>query len=141
MNSKAIAAKIWPFESIVTSKERWLACVDIGGSKIAASLAQAGAERPVLLGRSVEPTVQNGTRDALAQQVLRLIDAACVAAGVSAESVKALGVSACGPFVMRAGMVELAAPNIVNAQRGRAPGQGGKNMLSLPLEADRKSVV
>ncbi len=113
----------------------WLACVDIGGSKIAVSLAQTGAERPVLLGRSVEPTVQGGARQALAQQVLRLIDAACAAAGVSAESVQALGVSACGPFVMRAGMVELAAPNIVNAQRGRAPGQGGKNMLSLPLEA------
>ena len=135
MISKAVASKIWPFENIATSKDRWLACVDIGGSKIAVSLAQTGAERPVLLGRSVEPTVQGGARQALAQQVLRLIDAACAAAGVSAESVQALGVSACGPFVMRAGMVELAAPNIVNAQRGRAPGQGGKNMLSLPLEA------
>ena len=113
----------------------WLACVDIGGSKIAASLAQAGAERPVLLGRSVEPTVQGGARAALAQQVLRLIDAACAAAGVPAESLRALGVSACGPFVMRAGMVELAAPNIVNAQRGATPGQVGKGMLSLPLEA------
>ena len=113
----------------------WLACVDIGGSKIAVSLAQAGLERPLLQGRSVEPTVQGGAPDALARQVLRLIDTACAAAAVPSESLQALGVSACGPFVMRSGMVELAAPNIVNAQRGDASGQDGKAMPSLPLEA------
>ena len=89
----------------IAEKKPWLACVDIGGSKIAASLAQAGAERPVLLGRSVEPTVQGGARAALAQQVLRLIDAACAATGVPAESLRALGVSACGPFVDRKSVV------------------------------------
>lgn len=113
----------------------WLGCVDIGGSKIAVSLAQAGAERPALLGRSVEPTVQGGVREALAQQVLRLIDAACAAAAVPLQSVQALGVSACGPFVMQGGMIELAAPNIVNAQRASALESGGGDMNSLPLEA------
>lgn len=115
--------------------QSWLACIDIGGSKVAVSLAQAGAQRPVLIGRSVEPTVKAGERDALARQVLRLIDAACVAAGVSAQSVEALGVSACGPFVMRDGLVELAAPNIVNAQRSDCGAHVGEDMTSLPLEA------
>jgi glucokinase len=89
------------------------ACVDIGGTKIAVSLAQ-GRE---LAFRRTEPTAKDGQ---LAAQVLRMIDEARAQAG--GPAVAEAGVSSCGPFVLRGGMVELAAPNI-------CPG------ASVPLEA------
>ena len=89
------------------------ACVDIGGTKVAVSLAQ-GRE---LAFRRTEPT--DKTRQ-LAAQVLRMIDEACLQAG--GPAVAEVGVSSCGPFVMRNGLAELAAPNI-------CPG------ASVPLEA------
>jgi glucokinase len=89
------------------------ACVDIGGTKVAVSLAQ-GRE---LAFRRTEPTDKTGQ---LAAQVLRMIDAARAQAG--GPIVAEVGVSSCGPFVLRQGMAELAAPNI-------CPG------ASVPLEA------
>ena len=89
------------------------ACVDIGGTKVAVSLAQARE----LAFRRAEPTDKTGQ---LAAQVLRMIDEACAQAG--GPAVAEVGVSSCGPFVLRDGLAELAAPNIC---------PGG----SVPLEA------
>jgi glucokinase len=94
------------------------ACVDIGGTKVAVSLAQ-GRE---LAFRRTEPTTRDGR---LAQQVLRMIQETCTAAGTG--TVDAVGVSSCGPFVMKEGFAELAAPNI-------CPGE------SVPLEAALRRV-
>jgi len=89
------------------------ACVDIGGTKVAVSLAQ----NRELAFRRTEPTAKDGQ---LAAQVLRMIEEARMQAG--APAVTEVGVSSCGPFVMQGGMTELAAPNI-------CPG------ASVPLEA------
>ena len=89
------------------------ACVDIGGTKVAVSLAQ-GRE---LAFRRTEPTSKDGQ---LAAQVLRMIDEACFQAG--GPLITEVGLSSCGPFVLRNGLAELAAPNI-------CPG------ASVPLEA------
>ena len=106
------------------------ACVDIGGTKVAVSLAQGQRLRA----RMSEPTAKSGDSDALAQQILRLIDASCVEAGVTREVVKAVGVSSCGPFVLNQGLIELAAPNICGGLAG--PGRGLPNTwITAPLEA------
>jgi glucokinase len=78
------------------------ACVDIGGTKIAVSLAQ-GRE---LAFRRVEPTAKDGS---LPEQVIRMIDEAAREGQVRIDEV---GVASCGPFVLRQGLSELAAPNI-----------------------------
>ncbi len=108
------------------------ACIDIGGTKVAVSLnSGAGLE---LLARRSEPTAKSGSPDALAQQVMRMVDDACAEAGIAPHSVQRAGVSSCGPFVMRAGMVELAAPNICGGLAG--PDRGLPNdWLAAPLEA------
>jgi glucokinase len=98
------------------------ACVDIGGTKVAVSLAQ-GRE---LAWRRAEPTARTGARGALAQQVIRMIGGACADAGVPIARVDAVGVSACGPFVLQGGAIELAAPNICGE---------GNGWDSAPLEA------
>jgi len=70
------------------------AALDIGGTKIAACIADAGG--PLL--RITEPTLKSGTPDTIARQGLRLIDECCARLQVDPASVQALGVSSCGPF-------------------------------------------
>jgi len=110
------------------------ACVDIGGTKIAVSVANHQG----LHGRVVEPTVREGAPDALGQQVLRMIAASCAQAGVAGTDVSSVGVSSCGPFVIRGGCVELAAPNICGGLAGPARGLPNTWMsaiLEAPLRA------
>ncbi|MDF2467218.1 MAG: sugar kinase [Ramlibacter sp.] len=96
------------------------ACIDIGGTKVAVSLnSGAGLE---LMARRSEPTAKTGDNDALARQVMRMVDESCAEAGIAPESVERAGVSSCGPFVMRAGLVEVAAPNICGGIAGPARG-------------------
>jgi glucokinase len=96
------------------------ACVDIGGTKVAVSLAEPGSRE--LRVRQSEPTVKTGNHDAVALQAMRLIDAACAAAGVAPDSIDGVGVSSAGPFVLNQGCVELAAPNICGGLAGPARG-------------------
>ena len=70
------------------------ACIDIGGTKVAVSLnGGAGLE---LMARRSEPTAKTGRNDALARQVMRMVDEACAEAGIAPESVERAGVSSCG---------------------------------------------
>lgn len=112
------------------------ACIDIGGTKVAVSL-NSGAELE-LLGRRSEPTAKTGTNDALARQVLRMVDEACADTGVAPATVERAGVSSCGPFVIRGGLVEVAAPNICGGMAGPArglPNDWETALLEGPLRA------
>ncbi|MDB5911703.1 MAG: sugar kinase [Ramlibacter sp.] len=92
------------------------ACIDIGGTKVAVSLnTGAGLE---LIARRAEPTAKTGSNDALALQVIRMVDEACAEAHVDASTVQRAGVSSAGPFVLRERLVELAAPNICGGLAG-----------------------
>ena len=95
-----------------------LACVDIGGTKVAVSVVDARGIRD----RLVEPTAKQGDSDALARQVLRMIEASCQAAHLQPQDIAAVGVSSCGPFVLNQGLVELASPNICGGLAGAARG-------------------
>ena len=96
------------------------ACIDIGGTKVAVSLnTGAGLD---LIARRSEPTAKTGSNDAVARQVIRMVDEACVEAGVDPSAIQRCGVSAAGPFVMNAGLVELATPNICGGMAGPARG-------------------
>ena len=96
------------------------ACIDIGGTKVAVSLNPGtGME---LLARRSEPTAKTGSNDALARQILRMVDEACAELGLDPSRVQRAGVSSAGPFILKAGMVELASPNICGGLAGPARG-------------------
>ena len=96
------------------------ACIDIGGTKVAVSLnTGAGLE---LIARRSEPTAKTGSNDALARQVIRMADEACAEAGIDPSRLQRAGVSSAGPFVLNAGLVELASPNICGGLAGPARG-------------------
>ena len=110
------------------------ACIDIGGTKVAVSL-NSGNDLDLIAKRS-EPTAKTGGNDALALQVMRMVDAACAEAGVAAAGVQRAGVSSCGPFVMRRGLIEVAAPNICGGMAGPArglPNDWDTALLEAPL--------
>ena len=113
------------------------ACVDIGGTKVAVSLVHNDAHQQ-LGHRRAEPTAKTGANDALARQVIRMVEEACAEAGVDASAIQTVGVSSCGPFVVKAGQIELAAPNICGGLAG--PERGLPNdwqvaLLEAPLRA------
>ncbi|MEY4883249.1 MAG: hypothetical protein RIS34_1103 [Pseudomonadota bacterium] len=110
------------------------ACVDIGGTKVAVSVADTDGIR----GRVTEPTAKEGDKDALGQQIVRLIGQSCASVGLSAAQVSAVGVSSCGPFVMVDACIELAAPNICGGMAGKArglPNDWMSAVLEAPLRA------
>lgn len=111
-----------------------VACVDIGGTKVAVSVADEHGVR----GKVAEPTAKEGRNDALALQIIRLIGQSCGAAGVVPGAISAVGVASCGPFVIHRGMVELAAPNICGGLAGKArglPNDWHTALLEAPLRA------
>jgi glucokinase len=119
------------------------ACVDLGGTKIAVSLTAdasdaIGAPPAPLQMRRSEPTAKTGAPDAVALQILRMLAAACKEAGIREQDLEAVGVSSCGPFVLKAGLIELAAPNICGGLAGPArglPNQWTSAVLEAPLRA------
>ena len=95
-----------------------VACVDIGGTKVAVSVADGQGVRA----KVAEPTATVGDRGALAAQIIRLVEQSCANAGVAVADIAAVGVASCGPFVMADGLIELAAPNICGGLAGKARG-------------------
>lgn len=116
-----------------------VACVDIGGTKVSVCVV----DQRGLLGRRVEPTVNEGASDALAKQVLRMIDESSHAAGIRPADIVAVGVASCGPFVLSGGLIELAAPNLCGGLAGAArglPNDWTTAVLEAPLRAVFPSV-
>lgn len=112
------------------------ACVDIGGTKVAVSLAQGQA----FLARRSEPTVKTGKPDALAQQIIRMIHEACAAQGVEVSALRAIGVCSCGPFVLNEGLIEVLTLNICGGMAGHEKGPPN-DWKSASLEGPLKQAV
>jgi glucokinase len=111
-----------------------VACVDIGGTKVAVNIADTAGVR----GKVSEPTAKEGSNDALARQIIRMVGESCALAGVAVADIAAVGVATCGPFVINGGMVELAGPNICGGLAGKArglPNDWVTALLEAPLKA------
>jgi glucokinase len=116
------------------------ACVDIGGTKVAVSLADLqSVSTRTLHARIAEPTAKEGANVTLAHQIIRLIDASCAQMGASRSQIASVGISSCGPFVLKDGMGELAAPNICGGLAGKARGLPN-DWMSAPLQAPMAAI-
>jgi glucokinase len=129
-----MAAMTAPLSNVFANITGLKACVDLGGTKIAVTLANSAG----LHAKRVEPTCKAGNNDALALQIIRMIGASCTESGFMQQDIDAVGVSSCGPFVLNKGMVELAAPNICGGIAGKArglPNNWQTALLETPLRA------
>ena len=106
-----------------------LGALDIGGSKLAATIAND--QGPIA--RVVQATVKSGKPDALGQQCLALLAAAGNAANIDIKEVASVGVSSCGPFAHQDGAIGLVAPNLCGGltQENDLP----NDWIFIPLEA------
>ncbi len=87
---------------------RWVAGVDLGGTKIAACVAtEAGV---VARRRTAVP--RTGDTGAVARAMIEQIIECCAQASVDPDQLCAVGISACGPFVGDRGALGSAAPNL-----------------------------
>lgn len=123
-----------PSSSVFTALTGLKACVDLGGTKVAVTLANSAG----LHAKRVEPTAKEGKNDALALQIIRMIGESCAEASFKEQDIDGVGVSSCGPFVLNKGMVELAAPNICGGMAGKArglPNNWQTALLETPLRA------
>ncbi|HUV08237.1 MAG TPA: ROK family protein [Spirochaetia bacterium] len=108
-----------------------LAAVDIGGTKVTASVAR----REGILAKVYQPTVRTGDIRALPRQVDYLLGYACERVKVDKTSIKALGISTCSPFKKKNGYLSLLCPNICGGlakERGILP----NDWIEVPLEEE-----
>ncbi len=115
----------------------FIAALDIGGSKMAATIANAAGP----LVRVVEPTIKTGSADAISEQALALLDAARKKAGATA--ITHLGVSSCGPFAFQGQQLGLVAPNLCGGltRSDDLPNDWAFIPLEAPLRAQFSTVV
>ncbi len=115
-------------------EKTYYACVDIGGTKVAVSLVPATSaplgQHTRLLAQHTEPTLKTGPRDALPQQIIRMVDAACARLQATRQQVIGVGISSCGPFLNVQGQIELVASNICGGKSGFTD----NDWHSIPLE-------
>jgi glucokinase len=92
----------------MSSPSEWIAAIDIGGSKIAVTLADASGPRY----RLIQPTVKTGTSRAIPEQCLTLLQSLCHQADIDFSKINSIGISACGPFAFQDNLLGLVAPNL-----------------------------
>ncbi len=107
------------------------ACVDIGGTKIAASLLTPQG----LQHKTSIATPRTGSPLALAHAVLGLISQICEQAGVTEQALARIGIATCGPLLRVDGALVLAAPNICGAVGGVANASLPNAWQYAPLQA------
>jgi glucokinase len=107
---------------------KYIGGLDIGGTKMAAVIA--GADGP--LARVTAQTAKSGSERAVGEQGVALLKAACDKAGVDFKLIDTVGVSSCGPFEKRDGLITLVTPNICGGLAGN-PGKLPNDWTSIPL--------
>jgi glucokinase len=85
-----------------------LAAVDIGGTKVTASISHADG----ILAKVYQKTAKIGENTTLPRQVDRMISEVCQRAGVQKKAIQAVGISTCSPFEKRDGNLILVSPNL-----------------------------
>ncbi len=110
---------------------RLLAGIDIGGTKVTASIAG----RDGILAKVYQQTRKSGEPEAVPGQVVDLVGQACRLAGLDPRRVRALGVSTCSPFERRDGRLEVVAPNLCGGL-SRGETDLPNRWTSIPLERE-----
>lgn len=85
-----------------------VACVDIGGTKIAVSVADARGLR----GRSTEATTKTGGNTAIGEQAVRMVQDVCQQQNIDWRNIASVGVSTTGPLVRQADGLAITNPNL-----------------------------
>ena len=108
-----------------------IATIDIGATKITASLCNRGG----IIIRVYQRTRLTGDEGSIPDQVNELVERCFIMAGLGPDRLTAIGISTAGPFQRMDGELHLVSPNICG---GMAPERGvlPNNWSSVPLEKE-----
>lgn len=106
----------------------YIAGVDIGGTKIIVSVADAAG----IKARIYQHTQLEGDPLTIPKQVYRLIQLAAEYAGIQYEEIASVGIATCSPFQLKGIHKEIVAPNLCGGltESNRLP----NNWKSIPVE-------
>lgn len=116
---------------VVTMEKSYKAAVDIGGTKVTASLSDKGG----ILVKVYQPTKLTGDNKTIPRQIDSLVESACQKIKIKKDRIDAMGVSTCSPFEKRRGYLVVVAPNLCGGlarQRGVLP----NDWTEIPLEKE-----
>lgn len=119
----------------IASPTGLIAGVDVGGTKIAVTVADAGG----ILVRRFDSTPLSGPPDTIGHCIQRLLQSCLADIGRAGIRVDALGVASCGPFARTADGLALAAPNLCGGLS--VSGRGENNWTSIPIEASLRDLA
>ncbi|MCX8123794.1 MAG: ROK family protein [Spirochaetes bacterium] len=106
----------------------YIAGVDIGGTKIIVTVADAAGIRA----RVYQHTQLAGDPLAIPKQVFKLVQLAAEYASIQYDEIMSVGVATCSPFQLKGSFKEIVAPNLCGGltDSGRLP----NNWKSIPIE-------
>ena len=113
---------------------KYLAAVDIGGTKITASIA----DREGFTGKVYQPTRKEGDVKTIPRQVKYLVERACEEAGIDPSQVDTIGVSTCSPFEVRGENRWVVAPNLCGGLAVHRQNRPPNDWTGIPLEEELK---
>ena len=108
----------------------FLAAVDIGGTKITASVAHRGG----ILAKVYQQVVLRGDNQTIPRQVDCLVDYVCDHIGIQKDQLHALGISTCGPFGTHGNYRVIVPPNLCGGLTKQPRGLPN-DWNEIPLEA------
>lgn len=108
---------------------QYIAGVDIGGTKVVTSIADASGIKV----RVYQRTRLEGDHHTIPKQAYEMLHRAAEYAAIRYDSIASIGVSTCSPFIVRENYKEIAAPNLCGGITGS--GRLPNSWKSIPLEA------
>ncbi|MFW5863075.1 MAG: ROK family protein, partial [Spirochaetota bacterium] len=113
---------------------KYLAAVDIGGTKITVSIAN----RSGFIGKVYQPARKEGDVKTIPRQVKYLVDRACHEAKIQPGEIDGVGVSTCSPFELREGNRIVVAPNLCGGLARHRENRPPNEWTGIPLEEELK---
>ena len=110
----------------------FLAAVDIGGTKVTASISGEGG----ILAKVYQPVEKRGDNRVIPRQVDSLIDLLCGRVGIAKDEIAGLGVSTCSPFELKGGSHVVVAPNLAGGLAGERQNGPPNDWMEIPLEEE-----
>jgi len=118
-------------------KQIYLAAVDIGGTKITASIS----DKKGILCKVYQLTKKKGNNKTIPNQVDRLIQHCCNNINLKKSQISAVGISSCGPFQKKGKYYVIVAPNLCGGISKGAPNSWKSIELEQELSKKYKKVV
>jgi len=115
-------------------KHKYLAAVDIGGTKITVSIV----DKKGILVKLYQPSKKKGNNKTIPSQVDSMINLSCKKIGIKKKDITAVGIATAGPFEKKQGNLVLKAVNLCGGLSKGRKNRPKNTWKEIPLERELK---